>query len=168
VDGLTEVLDLAGEYGVTLALQPMHRLFRDEWTFLNTLDDTLDILSRIDHPCLRMAFGTYHLWQEPRLCERLVELAPLLATVQISDWRTPRCDNDRVLPGDGVIPLREILALLEQGGYGGSYEVEIWSSELWKRDPFQLIEECRHRVASLFEEIRSTSSCTPAIPSARV
>lgn len=153
VDGIAAILDLAGEYGVTLALQPMHRMFREEWTFLNTLDQTLEILGHFDHPYLRMAFGTYHLWQEPRLNARLREIVPLIASVQISDWRTPRCDNDRVLPGDGIIPLAEILATLDQYGYGGPYELEVWSAELWKRDHSELLTQGRDRLVSLFEGI---------------
>lgn len=151
IDGLASILDLACEYGVTLALQPMHRIFREEWTFLNSLDQTRDIIERFDHPYLRMAFGTYHLWQEPGLLARLPEIVPLIASVQVSDWRTPRCDNDRLLPGDGDIPLAEILSTLDHCGYRGTYELEVWSSELWKRDHVQLLADGRDRMVSLLK-----------------
>jgi sugar phosphate isomerase/epimerase len=61
-----------------------------------------------------MAFGTYHLWQQPRLIERIPEFLPFVSVVQLSDWRhPPRCDNDRLLPGDGAIPLTEIIHAFE-------------------------------------------------------
>ncbi len=157
VDGIAEILDLACEQGVTLALQPMHPIFREEWTFLNALDPTLEILHHFDHPFLRMAFGTYHLWQEPRLIERLPDLIPLIASVQVSDWRTPRCDNDRFLPGDGVIPLADILSTLHRSGYVGPYEMEIWSNELWKTDHLELLYQSSERFASLFDETPSNN-----------
>lgn len=156
VEGLEHVLDQAAEKGVTLALQPMHGIYRDEWTFLNTLDEALEILDRLDHPYLRLAFGTYHLWEEPRLLDRIGDVVPYLATVQLSDWRSPRCDNDRVLPGDGEIPLAEIVAALEQHGYDGAYEMEIWSTDLWKGDYFDLLSVCRDRFVGLFDNVESS------------
>ena len=150
IEGLVEVVDLAAESGVRLALQPMHALFEDEWTFLTSLDDTLDILTRFNHSHVGLAFGTYHLGQEPRLLERIPELAPFVASIQLSDWRDPpRCDNDRLLPGDGSLPLHEIVAAFESAGYAGLYEVEVWSRDLWKRDHRSLIADCMTRFASL-------------------
>ena len=74
VDAVTE-LAASVPPGSRLALQPMHPLFAHEWSFLSSLDETLELLGRINHPQVGMAFGTYHLWQEPRLIERLVHLA---------------------------------------------------------------------------------------------
>lgn len=150
IEGLVEVVDLAAESGVRLAVQPMHSLFEDEWTFLTSLDDTLDVLTRFNHSHVGLAFGTYHLGQEPRLLERIPELAPFVASIQLSDWRDPpRCDNDRLLPGDGSLPLQEIVAAFEAAGYAGLYEVEVWSRDLWKRDHRSLIADCMTRFASL-------------------
>ena len=153
VDGLAECLDVAGEFGVTLALQPMHRLYHPGWTFLHSLDETLDLLTEIDHPCLKMAFGTYHLWPEPDLLDRLPSLVPMIATVQISDWKpSPQCDNDHAIPGDGVLPLAEILQTLHESGYQGSYEVEVLSRDLWKSQNENVVETCRERLLSMMKD----------------
>lgn len=150
IEGLNRLLDHAADLGVPLALEPMHRLFADEWTFLNTLDATLDVLDRIDHPYLRLAFNAYHLWQEPRLFERIADIAPRTAAVRLSDWRdSPRSENDRCLPGDGVAPLSQIVAAFAEHGYGGYFEIEIWSEELWKTAYLPLLAECRTRFNAL-------------------
>jgi sugar phosphate isomerase/epimerase len=150
IEGLVEVLDQAAEAGVRLALQPMHPLFENEWTFLTSLDDALDIVQRMNHPQLGLAFGTYHLWQEDRLLEKIPEFARHVAVVQLSDWRDPpRCDNDRLLPGDGSIPLRDIIGACESSGYTGLYEIEVWSRDLWKRDHRSLMTDCMSRFAGL-------------------
>lgn len=150
IDGLVELADFADMHSVRLALQPMHPLFAREWSFLHTIDDTLEILRRFDPGHVGMAFGTYHLWQEPDLLERIPELAPWIASVQLSDWRqSPRCDNDRLLPGDGCIPLQGIVSALEQAGYRGSYELEIWSRDLWKADYTGLMRKCKNWFRSL-------------------
>jgi sugar phosphate isomerase/epimerase len=150
VEALVELADQATDSQVRLAVQPMHPLFEDEWSFLTSLDDTLDVLSRFNHTHVGMAFGAYHLWQEPRLLERIPEIVPFVASVQLSDWRDPpRCDNDRLLPGDGAIPLAEIIAAFEAAGYRGCYEIEVWSRDLWKREHRSLIRECMLRFAHL-------------------
>lgn len=148
VEALVELLDDAAAADVRLAVQPMHPLYENEWSFLTSLDDTLDVLARFNHTQIGLAFGVYHLWQEPQLLRRIPELARFVAVVQLSDWREPpRCDNDRLLPGDGVIPLAEIVAALESSGYEGDYEIEVWSRDLWKRDHRSLIRECMLRFA---------------------
>ena len=66
--------------------------------------------------------------------------------IHVSDWREPpRSVGDRLIPGDGPIPLAEIFAALESGGFDGWYELEIFSDldldgSLWRLDPRELIE----------------------------
>ncbi len=149
-DALIELAPLAAEYGVRLALQPMHPVCRHEWTFLTSLDETLQILDRVNHPFVGMAFSPYHLSHETDLVERIPSIASRIACVQLSDWhRSPRDDNDRALPGDGILPLSEIVSALEQAGYRGLYEIDPWSRDLWKRNYDGLIAECRRRFERL-------------------
>lgn len=150
-DALAELAGAAAEQGVRLAVQPMHPIFEREWSFLTRLDECLDMLTGLNHPCLGLAFGAYHLWQEPRLLDRLPEILPFVAAVQLSDWRDPpRCDNDRLLPGDGSIPLADFVEAFEAAGYDGLYEVEVWSRDLWKLDHATLMARCVQQFAELF------------------
>lgn len=150
IDALMQLADLAAEHGVKLALQPMHRMFSLEWTFLTTIDETCDILAACQHPAVQMAFNVYHLWREPQLVERISAIAPRVATVQLSDWgRPPRSELDRCLPGDGEIPLREITSEFVRSGYRGYFEIEVWSEELWNSDYVDLLKTCRSRFDSL-------------------
>ena len=43
-------------------------------------------------------------------------------------------DADRVMPGDGVGPLREIERLARQQGYSGFVSLELFNPELWARN----------------------------------
>jgi sugar phosphate isomerase/epimerase len=48
--------------------------------------------------------------------------------VHVADWREPtRGWADRVLPGEGVAPLPEILGALERAGWDGYYDLEVFS-----------------------------------------
>lgn len=150
VEALDELGGLADRHGVWLAVQPIHRLFAREWSFLTTIDETLDAIDRCDSDRVRMAFNVYHLWQEPRLLERIPEIAGLLGLVQLSDWRDPpRSEHDRCLPGEGHIPLAEIVTALSEAGYSGFYELDIWSETLWNSDYHEVLETCASRFRSL-------------------
>ncbi|MGH7199155.1 MAG: sugar phosphate isomerase/epimerase family protein [Planctomycetaceae bacterium] len=146
VDALRMLADEAGERGLVLAVQPMHPMFYHAWSFLNGLDETLEVIDLCRHPAVGLAFDVYHLWQEPRLVQRIPEIVPVTALVQLNDWREPpRSAHDRCLPGDGVIPLSDILQGFIGAGYAGHYEIEIWSEELWNADYRELIGCCRSR-----------------------
>jgi sugar phosphate isomerase/epimerase len=53
---------------------------------------------------------------------------------------------DRGMPGDGVIDLRTIRAMVEATGYNGPIDVEIFSAQnWWKREPSEVLRICLER-----------------------
>lgn len=151
VSALNELGDLAAEQGVKLAIQPMRRMFANDWTFITSIDETLDVIDACNHDMVGMAFDVYHLWQEPNLLKRIAEIAPLVSTVQLNDYHRPPTSNfDRGLIGDGEIPLTNIIQAFLENGYRGSFEIAIWSEELWKSNYDELLQNCRSRFESLF------------------
>ncbi len=150
VESLQELVGVADEHGVTLALKPMQPFYAPRWTFLHTLDQTLEVLARVAHPALKIAFSSYHLWTEPKLVERLRELAPLVAVAQLSDWpHPPRNDADQCLVGQGRVPTAEIIDALLSGGYDGYFELEVWSRRLWQGDCFEQVRRCLQHLRAL-------------------
>jgi len=49
--------------------------------------------------------------------------------------RTKITDADRVYPGDGVAPLKEVFAALRAMNYSGFVSLELFNREYWKQDP---------------------------------
>ncbi len=73
--------------------------------------------------------------------------------MQLSFWREPqRSENDRLLPGDGAIPLSEIVTTLERSNYRGMYEIEVWSRDLWKLEHHALVRACLMRSGTLLDQ----------------
>lgn len=142
LEGLGAALDVAAAQGVTLALQPMAREYAREWTFLESLQEALEIVRAFDHPFLGIAVGTCHIWQQPQIVELLESAAPYIATVQLSDWTTDRVDDRRSLPGEGQIPLSSFVQALQRGGYRGDFEIDVWSADLWKIDARTWLGDC--------------------------
>jgi len=146
IDALSELSQLAEELDVVLAIQPMLPSFAHEWTFLTRLDDALRIIDACNHPQVQLVFDAYHLWKTPELMKRIQEIAPRTALVQLSDsTRSPSTNYERLLPGEGEIPVAEIMQAFEEAGYRGSYELNVWSEELWKTNYDQLLADCKKR-----------------------
>jgi sugar phosphate isomerase/epimerase len=61
-------------------------------------------------------------------------------------------DAERVYPGDGVAPLKEILTALQTIGYHGFLSLELFNREYWKLDAATVaragLEKMRHAVAN--------------------
>jgi 2-keto-myo-inositol isomerase len=47
-------------------------------------------------------------------------------------------DQDRVYPGDGIAPLKELFTTLKAIGYTGYLSLELFNKEYWKQDPLEV------------------------------
>jgi 2-keto-myo-inositol isomerase len=54
-------------------------------------------------------------------------------------------DANRLFPGDGVIPLKEIIAAVRAIGYDGVASVEIFRPEYWAREPGAVAKEAMEK-----------------------
>ena len=141
---LAELAPQAAELAVTLAVKPMHPGCAAPWTFLTSLDDTLALLAAVHHPRVKMVLDTYHLGQDGILPERIAAVAPQVALVQLGDARRPpQGEQNRCRLGEGVVPLREIVAALRSGGYDGYYDVELLGEEFEAADYHALLEHAK-------------------------
>jgi sugar phosphate isomerase/epimerase len=95
---------------------------------ITSLPEAADLLDEADHPALGIQFDSWHLWNTPTLLEDIEHYCERFVGVHIADWREPtRAWSDRVLPGDGTAGLPGILAAVEQAGWDGFYDLEIFS-----------------------------------------
>lgn len=70
----------------------------------------------------------------------------------ICDWLVPTKDMllDRGMMGDGVIDLKAIRKMIEDAGFHGPQEVEIFSQDnWWKRPGDEVLKVIKERVASV-------------------
>jgi len=137
-DGISACLEQAQKLGVKLAIEPLHPMYAGDRSAINTMKQANDLCELIDHPFLGVAVDVYHVWWDPDLqkeIERCGRAGRLLA-FHICDWHLPVEDllNDRGLMGEGCINIREIRGWVEQTGFTGFNEVEIFSNRWWKTD----------------------------------
>jgi sugar phosphate isomerase/epimerase len=149
-DALWELGDAAGGLGLNIALQPVHRQPADRGSFLTSLDAMLDMLAWCDHPHVGMVFDFFHTWHEPELCHRIPQFVPWIKIAALCDARPPaRSDNDRCLPGQGQLPLADIISALEANDYRGAYDVQLLSERCWKSDYPALLSDCRNALTKI-------------------
>ncbi len=157
-NALKELTDVACEHGVALAIKPMHASCAAEWTFLSSLEETLELIQPLDCPQLKLAFDVYHLGQEPGICERLVEIIPWIAIVQLGDAKhPPHGEQNRCRLGEGRMPLKEIVTTLVEAGYRGFFDIELMGEDLENSDYKELLAHSQRAFATLLGERGSSS-----------
>jgi sugar phosphate isomerase/epimerase len=156
-DGLHAVLPHAQQAGVRLAIEPLHPMYADNRSAINTLRQANDLCDQLgSHPSLGIAVDLYHVWWDPELPEqiRLTAQKNRLDAFHLCDWLTPTADllNDRGLMGEGCIPIQQISRWVDQTGFSGFREVEIFSNRWWAADQRTFLTEITRSYQSLFSE----------------
>jgi sugar phosphate isomerase/epimerase len=141
---LTALVPIAEEEAVDLAIEPMHPNCAEEWTFLTTLDAALQVIRKLDHPQIKLAFDTYHLGHEPDLLQRIETFVAQIGIVHLGDGRSgPQAEQNRCRLGEGCIPLSPIVETLSRSSYTGYYDVELMGEDVEHEDYEQLIQHSK-------------------------
>ncbi len=155
-DGIGEMLDYARSGGMPLAIEPLHPMYAADRGCVNTMAQANDLCDELagknKGEGLGIAVDVYHTWWDPDLKQQIGRAANAspsrLLAFHVSDWLVPTTDllTDRGMMGDGVIDIPLIRSWMEEAGYHGMHEVEIFSANnWWKRDPDEVLLICRHR-----------------------
>jgi len=144
-----EVCDLASSFGLSVALE-----FVSGLGFIATLATAARIVADADHTGLGILFDCFHFWTGPSKTEDFDRLlGSPIAMVHLNDApdlpRETLRDSDRVLPGRGCLPLRDIVRRIAATGYDGYYSLELFSAELAAADPFEAAARC-HQACEQF------------------
>ncbi len=132
VEGMRELGRAGREAGVRLALEPIHRSASDEFCLASDVPSAEALIAESGDSSIGVLFDTWHLWDTPDVLEHARRLAPTLPAVHVNDWRAEtRYWDDRALPGEGIMDLPAIIGALEDGGFDGWYDMEIFSTETY-------------------------------------
>jgi D-psicose/D-tagatose/L-ribulose 3-epimerase len=107
--------------GVLIVLEPMSH-FRTH--LVNTPEQAMHLLELADHDNLMLLLDTYHLITEVRDFSAAIRCAlPRL-------WGIHACENDRGVPGGGLVPWDDVFGALGAGGFDGYIVLETYNSSL--------------------------------------
>jgi len=154
-DGIAAVLPVAEKAGVKLAIEPLHPMYADDRSAVNTMRQAHEICDVLGSPkSVGIAVDVYHVWWDPELKAQIALAGQTgrLHAFHICDWRTPTIDllNDRGLMGEGCINIREISDWVDAAGFKGHREVEIFSNRWWAADQGQFLDQIASSYAKIY------------------
>lgn len=137
-DRYRALLDLGKSMGVTPIVEV--------WGFSKTLSrlgETLLVAAECGEAGGAILPDVYHLYKGGSEFAGLALLGPRTVGIfHVNDYpkiaRPKIVDQDRVYPGDGIAPLRDVLRTLRDVGYRGYLSLELFNHAYWKRDPHEV------------------------------
>lgn len=128
---LGRVADMADEEGVTFTLENLNLPVDHPGVPFGRAEDTLALVSSVDHPRLRLNLDLYHVQiGEGNLIEMCRSCLPWIGEIQVADV------PGRFEPGTGEINYRGIALALQSMGYRGPIGMEAFA----KGDPERALE----------------------------
>ncbi|HWT36383.1 MAG TPA: sugar phosphate isomerase/epimerase family protein [Paraburkholderia sp.] len=140
-DALFTLLPHAREVGVKLGLEPLHPMYAGDRSVLNSIKVANDLCDELGEGA-GLVPDVYHCWWDPVFEAELRRAGrERIITFHYCDWLVPtRNLRDRGMVGDGVIDIPRIKGWLDDIGYMGPFELEIFSElDWWERPPEETV-----------------------------
>ena len=149
---LRELASIAERYGVALAFE----FLGEQDCSVQRLDLADEIVEKVNRANIGLVIDSFHFYTGGSTIEMIEAIdAKRLFIFHIDDAENlPRdrlTDAQRLLPGLGVLPLKEIIGAFQRIGYDANASVEIFRPEYWERDPFELAREAKAAVERVLE-----------------
>ena len=145
LDGLGQIVDHAHKCGVRLGIEPLHPMYAAERAVVVTLQQANDIAFQFDAATVGVVLDVYHTWWDPRVYVEIARAGRRIFAFHVSDWMVPTNSllMSRGMMGQGVIEIRRLRQAVEEAGYNGPIEVEIFNEEIWRTAVRQTIHNVR-------------------------
>ena len=155
---LKELAKVATDDGVLLALEPLNPTSVNVESAIWTVDQALDVVEATGSDAVGLCLDYWNVWQNAGIEAAIARAGDRIFTVQASDWRTPRSFADRIVPGDGTIPLARLIEATRATGYAKPWVVEIFSNDvsdsLYEDNLEAVVARCRTGMAAAWAESR--------------
>ncbi len=134
--GIEAILPRAEKLKIKLAIEPLHPLYADTRSAINTMKQANDLAGYFNSPWVGVAVDVYHVWWDEDLFGEIVRCGKddKLFAFHVCDWKVPTGDFllDRGVMGEGCIDIPGIRGWMNRSGFKGFNEVEIFSQIYWK------------------------------------
>jgi sugar phosphate isomerase/epimerase len=120
-------------------------MFGADRSVIVTLEQANDLCDRLATETVGVAIDAYHVWWDPNIYREIARARGRILGFHVNDWIAPPPDvlRGRGMMGDGVIELKRLRAAVEQSGYTGPIEVEIFNERLWSKPAGEIVERVK-------------------------
>ncbi len=152
VNVLRDLATIAEPYGVQLAFE----FLGFGWCSVRTLAQCWEIVNEVNRPNVGLVIDTCHFHagsSAPSSIEAVDPRKILIFHINDVEERPRESIEDahRLLPGEGVIPLDDILSPLKEIGFDGLCSIELFRPEYWELDPQELAKRARAATITVLE-----------------
>jgi 2-keto-myo-inositol isomerase len=121
-----------------------------------TLDMAIEIVERVDRDNVGLVIDTFHFFAGGSHLDDIARVpADRLFVVHLNGCedlpRSQLSDGHRLYPGEGVIPVHEILTAIRGIGYDGTFSIEIFREEYWHEEPTIVARTAKEKAAAVLE-----------------
>lgn len=138
---LDELLPVASDYGVQLALEPALGPKSNSWTFLDTFQQTLDLLKSYPTQFLGLTLDLHQVGFDSEIFESMDSFGNRISLVQLADRNRNPKDQSRLGLGEGDLAIEKWLEKLVEVGYEGMFEVEVHGQAVQGQDYFSFLDQ---------------------------
>jgi len=136
---LNELADIADPHGVKIGFE----FLGEAGNSVQTLDLGSRIVDLVGRESVGNVIDTYHFYAGGSSFDALENLDPAkLFIFHINGAedlpKDQLNDSKRLYPGEGILPIAEMKAILDKIGYDGPASVEIFRPEYWEQDPYEV------------------------------
>jgi sugar phosphate isomerase/epimerase len=142
-DGVAALVPYARSHGVKLGLEPLHPMYAAERSVLVTIGQALELASAFTPQEVGLVLDVFHIWWDPQVLALIAQCRGRIYGFHVNDWLVPLPDIllGRGMMGDGVIDNRMLRLAVEEAGYHGPIEVEIFNRIIWDSDPDDVLRQ---------------------------
>jgi len=144
-DGLSQIFDHAKGCGIRLGIEPLHPMYAAERSVIVTLRQANELAAQFNAATVGVVVDVYHVWWDPEVYTQIARAGSRIFGFHVSDWMVPTNSllMSRGMMGQGVIEIRRLRRAVEEAGYRGPIEVEIFNEELWRTPLKEVVQTVR-------------------------
>ncbi len=151
---LGKMADAAAEFGVSVAFEFMGF----PWAAVRDVAGAWAVVQETNRPNLGIIVDTAHFYAGGSTLESIRQVDPKrLVVLHINDVEdVPKpdiTDGHRLYPGEGIIPLQDILGAVRATGWDGVLSVELFREEYWRQDPLTVAREAKAKTLAVWERV---------------
>ncbi len=152
---LRDLADLAARHGMRIAYE-----FLAWAAWIKDIATAWEVVRRADRENAGLILDTFHIFKAGSRLEDLEPVPPhRIFGVHLVDAPDLALDvlqvsrHHRLFPGEGVLPIPDLVQRVQAKGYTGFYSLEIFNDEYWRRERGALAEAGMASLRRLFEGV---------------